>query len=485
MKLVLVQIVLILLIAGSLAANQSPIDPSPGGGPFSISLDDPNNPWDAPIPGFVGPDGIGKANIDDGVGFVANPDNYVNPLFFGWADSVAGYSLIDDPDAQALYDFMYDYDPGFVDPANILGPVTGDVFDIVSLGDTWPSEWPNDSNHPTSTGPGTITVVFDEPIRDMTGADFTVFENGFVANSSTVNGTVAGEISAELVYVEVSADGVNFVRFPSASLTSPGPFQNGTIGPYATIDSSQVYNLAGKHSNAYGFSWGTPFDIAQVGLSQVTHIRLVDIPGTGLFSDNATGLTDPATDLPFSTDHPIYDAWWTWGSGGADIEAIGAISQQMTYLEWPQLQLLTATDRDPGDDPENDGLTNLEEYAFAMLPWKAQSEVHPCHIAIVEKDGERRAEFTFRRDERLTDLTYKVWVTDSLLNPEDWELMASSTGGQPLVAVEGMNPEISETSDSEIASIGVIRRVTVRDTKTVAEAAHRFFKVEIVQQDSS
>ena len=85
-----------------------------------------------------------------------------------------------------------------------------------------------------------------------------------------------------------------------------------------------MYNLAGKHVNAYGNSWGTPFDLenladdplvigGQVNLDEINFARIVDIPGSGDFLD--------------SSGDPIYDAWHTWGSGGVDLEAVGVINE--------------------------------------------------------------------------------------------------------------------------------------------------------------
>jgi hypothetical protein len=117
--------------------------------------------------------------------------------------------------------------------------------------------------------------------------------------------------------MEVSTDGVNFARFDSVSLT-PGP-----VGGYGTIDPTDVHNLVGKHVNAYGNSWGTGFDLDDlldnslvlaglVDLNEINYVKIVDIPGSGDFID--------------SLGNPIYDAWVTWGSGGVDLEAVGAIN---------------------------------------------------------------------------------------------------------------------------------------------------------------
>lgn len=407
-------------------------------GPYSAGLNDPANAYDAPVPGFVGPAGDGKARLylgtdADGAPVYLNPENFVNPLFFGWAGEIADYSRSD----TSL---------SFSDPALALGPVTGDNFDVVSLGDlTGPQ---------ISAGspPGSITLRFAKPIRNLSGADFVVFENALVSQTNT-GGAGIGGVFAELAYVEVSADGVNFVRFPSTSLTTTAP------GGYGSIDPTNVTNLAGKHVNGSGESWGTPFDLGQLGLDEIVAIRLVDIPGNGAFQDSA--------------GRPVFDAWLTFGSGGFDLEAIGAISTVMTFAEWPQLADLDPAQRGPADDPDADGLSNLLEYAFAGLPGTA--DAGGPRISSGHDDTGNFREISFQRDERATDLTYEVQVSSDLQS-ESWQTIAISSGGSPVAASGGHTLEISETSASPIAGVDVVRRVTVRDREAVTK---RFYRVKV------
>jgi hypothetical protein len=224
-------------------------------------------------------------------------------------------------------------DPGWDDPSLALGPVTGDNFDIVSLGDL------NSSQIAAGASAGQITLSFSRGIGNRAGADFAVFENS-LGTSSTV--------FAELGYVEVSSDGTHFARFPSASLTPSA------VGPYGSIDPTNVHNLAGKHVNAYGNSWGTPFDLSdlsadplvqskQVNLSGIRYVRIVDIPGDGSFKD--------------SNNRPIYDAWLTFGSGGFDLEAIGVTHDWL------------------GGDANLDGVVNAKDLGVLASHWQtAQSQ---------------------------------------------------------------------------------------------------------------
>ena len=255
---------------------------------FSRPTEDYDNLFDAGVPGFVGPAG-------DGVPTSSAAVNYVNPIFGAWATTVIDYSPAGG---------ISEINPDFTNYAKALGAVTGDNFDIVSLGDL--SQGQMSSN----VQPGEITLAFDVTISDKTGPDFVVFENGLIEAGS-------GNAFAELAYVEVSSDGTNFARFPSISMNT------NSVGAYAALDARNVYNLAGKHSNSDTGSWGTPFDLMSIAadplvqsnivdISDIHYIRIIDIPGNGNYLD--------------SNSNSIYDAWLTGGSGGFDLEAIGVLN---------------------------------------------------------------------------------------------------------------------------------------------------------------
>jgi hypothetical protein len=148
---------------------------------------------------------------------------------------------------------------------------------------------------------GYLTVSFPTGIMNGTGADFAVFENGFTFGSP--NG-----LFLELAFVEVSTNGSDFVRFPAIS-TNITPVSGS--GAFAGYDTSNIYNLAGKHASGYG----TPFDLDDlltdalvlnhtVDLNNIQFVRIVDIPGNGSYTD--------------SLGNPILDNWMTTGSGGFD-----------------------------------------------------------------------------------------------------------------------------------------------------------------------
>ncbi|MCW2763752.1 MAG: hypothetical protein JWR85_3953 [Marmoricola sp.] len=195
-----------------------------------------------------------------------------------------------------------DLDRGPIDASNpSLGHATfgagsaalgapGGVYDVVTLGDG-----------------GRITLTFDRPIVDGPGADFAVFENGFA------NGEM---LFAELAFVAVSSNGVDFARFASVSET-PVATQ---VGAFGTLDPTNVSNLAGKHA----IGEGTGFDLATlanlpggVDVSAIRYVRITDVVGS---IDPTLGTRDSRGVLindPFTTP---YD------TGGFDLNAVGVIN---------------------------------------------------------------------------------------------------------------------------------------------------------------
>ena len=183
---------------------------------------------DSGIPGFVGSDGLG----------IVSENNIVHPIFEAWATGFINYQPA--PGVE----------PPFQNPENTLGPVTAESFDIASLGELTQQQITD------GVSPGQITLTFDRAIINGDGPDFAVFENGFGFDET-------GNLFAELAYVEVSTDGIDFLRFPSISRTE------NPVDPIGVIDPTRVYNLAGKHVNNGVVvpddlilnSWGTPFDL--------------------------------------------------------------------------------------------------------------------------------------------------------------------------------------------------------------------------------
>ncbi|MGA2052292.1 MAG: hypothetical protein ABSH19_03165, partial [Opitutales bacterium] len=274
-------------------------------GPYSYADGSgPAGAPDLPVPGFVGPMGEGVSNFDAN-GDPINNGQSVNPAFVGWATTVVDYA----PANPGLIDSTWLYPNSAGNGSAPLGPATGNNFDVVSLGDLSTTDIAN------GAAPGSITLAFNGSIVDGPGADFVVFGNAFILEGTS-------SVFCKLAYVEVSSDGVNFVPFPSVD-TNPEPATEAQYGyptewPYAVFDPTLIYNLAGKDENAYGESWGTPFDLDQLAnspqvlsgvldLNNVRYVRLVEIPGSGNYTD--------------ALGDPIYDAWLATGSPGFELQA--------------------------------------------------------------------------------------------------------------------------------------------------------------------
>ena len=155
-----------------------------------------------------------------------------------------------------------------------------------------------------SLGDGGMAVLsFGQPIRNVAGPDFAVFENSF------------NDAFLELAFVEVSTDGERYVRFPATSLTPTDQQVNGSLDP------TMINNLAGKFRVGYG----TPFDLeelrdsAGIDIDRIVYVRLVDVVGTidplyATFDAEGRIVNDP---------YPTRDT--IWGSGGFDLTGVAVL----------------------------------------------------------------------------------------------------------------------------------------------------------------
>lgn len=205
--------------------------------------------------------------------------------FVSWASGISverGYIDIEDTTSEANGSNR----ASFGNPQNVLGASTGNSADVVSLGDS-----------------GVAVLTFDYPIINGTGYDFAIFENSF------------SDDYLEFAHVEVSSDGVNFVRFPSHSEVQ----SHVQIHGFGLTDTRRINNLAGK----YRVGYGTPFDLEelidsnQIDLNHITHVKIIDVIGSvgesGTFDSFGNKINEP-----YSTPYE---------SGGFDLEAVGIINQ--------------------------------------------------------------------------------------------------------------------------------------------------------------
>ncbi len=157
---------------------------------------------------------------------------------------------------------------------------------------------------------GQATVFFEEPLADGPGYDFAVFENGFLSANTDY-------AFLELAFVEVSSNGLDFVRFEGISLT----MEDEQIESFGVLDASKIHNLAGKYINPNG----VPFDLADltgsedVDIQNIIAIRVVDVVGS---VDENYATSD-------AEGNRINDPWpTTFPTGGFDLDAVGVIHNQ-------------------------------------------------------------------------------------------------------------------------------------------------------------
>jgi len=176
--------------------------------------------------------------------------------------------------ATQVVDYVQGPGATLVDPLEALGaPLGGGLglgsLDVVNLG----------------TG-GHLTLGFDVTVTDGHGADFTVFENALLA---------AGQAFSEVVFVEVSSDGLHFARFATEYTGPVGPlpaFGTLPVGSYSGFSgclpvlSNAVTNTISPFDPVV--SGGEAFDLAElvdhpsvtgglVDLTSIRYIKLVDV----------------------------------------------------------------------------------------------------------------------------------------------------------------------------------------------------------------
>lgn len=212
---------------------------------------------------------------------------------FGWTELIEIVEESIDSDDEKIVAWATGYEsyvPGedliedWKTPEKATGKAEGTSTDIVSLGNG-----------------GSIVLTFEKPVTDGEGADFAVFENSL------------SDTFLELAFVEVSSDGTNFLRFDTYYLgVDP-------VDAFGDHDPVLIWGFAGKFKQGLG----TQFDLNDlaeesevvdktVDLTNITHIRIVDVIGDGSETD--------------TLGNAIYDPYPTKESAGFDLDAVGVMN---------------------------------------------------------------------------------------------------------------------------------------------------------------
>lgn len=198
---------------------------------------------------------------------------------------------------------------------NAIGPVSNSAT-VLSLGDS-----------------GVAVLTFAEPIKNLDGPDLAVFENGFLSPEDSTKAFL------ELAFVEVSSDGMNFVRFP-AEYNGQDTLQ---IDNFTYARGQDYVHLAGRYINGYG----TPFDLellkdsAGLDVNNITHVRLVDVVGS---LDQRYGSRD-------SNGKLINDPYTTaFASGGFDLTGIAVLNATPNSIKETDRELTLSIAPNPMKD---------------------------------------------------------------------------------------------------------------------------------------
>ena len=279
----------------------------------------PPDPEHGPFCGAVGTEGCNA---------IAANDNQ----FVAWATGVVltrGPYMITEPDGPFA---------SFGGDTNAIGPATMDnTMDAVSLGDG-----------------GSALITFERPIRNGEGPDFAVFENSF--NDSFL----------ELAFVEVSSDGVHFVRFPATSLTPTDEQVSGAVGG---VDPTMLNNLAGK----FRIGYGTPFDLEELAGSEnldidsIVYVRIIDVIGT----------IDPQYATYDAYGHIVNDPWPTnFYSSGYDLTGVGVIHQLPVGIEDHDVTRITVYPN-PCNDRVYVNLDEIQKVELYNMNGQLLEMIHP------------------------------------------------------------------------------------------------------------
>ena len=214
-------------------------------------------------------------------------------VFVGWATTCIverGFINIEDTNQTYTQGEITSNRAFFGNDTLALGEAVG-TMDVVSLGDG-----------------GSAILTFNLPITNGDGADFAVFENGYIAQAPP------NKYFLELAFVEVSSNGTDYVRFPSVSLTQTAT----QIEAFDQLDPEKIHNLAGK----YQVNYGTPFDLedlidsTNINIDSIVYVKIIDVVGN---INNQYANYD-------SQENIINDPWNTaFWSGGFDLDAVGVI----------------------------------------------------------------------------------------------------------------------------------------------------------------
>ncbi len=284
-----------------------------------------------------------------------------------------------------------------------------------------------------------------------------------VAVTFTVNGT---NTAGDLVVSGVISDAGSLIKAGIGTLMLSG--DNTYTGNTIVNDGNLLLDYFGSLTFKPTTN-GVSNKVTGPGSAEFDGTFLIDLTTADTTNGNQWTLVD-VTSNSYTPGDFIVDDFDTIGDGLHTMtngnliwtfsEITGVLSLQNTgatdYDTWiGSFTFDLGANTTPTGDPDNDGLTNDEEYAFGLAPNDGAS-VNPITFQLNKTAGT----FTYtRRDNALTTLTYKVWTSPDLaVWTQDTSATQDDAAGPNGVGVEPVVVTLSATKP--LAATKLFVRVT-------------------------
>ena len=244
---------------------------------------------------------------------------------------------------------------GYDDPGTTLGPPTRTTVGDLAATPFYPA-WGTDELVSIGAG-GSITLRFDEPVRDDAdnphGIDLLLFGNCGFVDQSLPQGIVGGLFGADGGELEISVDGIDWIRIPGCQTDGAWPTRGWQdLGPYDagistrptdftrpmadTLSVDDVFGLPWNELVTYydGGGGGVGVDLADAGVDAICCVRISN-PVGAFFAPELDGVADVSpehsADVDLNRQVDVSDllliiaSWNMQDAGREDIDRSGLV----------------------------------------------------------------------------------------------------------------------------------------------------------------